>query len=76
MIFAERFERRQAMGATEDPELVKQTLDFITNQAKDQDIMYFFRGLSNNFKTRRVLAQFFKEEYDTVSVERRSGARV
>lgn len=62
------------MGATEDPELVKKTLDFITNQAKDQDIIYFFRGLGSNFKTRRVLAQFFREEYDTVSMERRARA--
>ncbi|KAF9466381.1 leucyl aminopeptidase [Collybia nuda] len=61
-----RISAMQAMGATEDPELVKQTLDFITHQARDQDIIYFFRGLSNNFKTRRILVQFFKDEYDTL----------
>lgn len=64
------------MGATEDPELVKQTLDFITHQAKDQDLMYFFGGLSANFKTRKVLAQFFKDEYDTVSMKLRDEARI
>jgi aminopeptidase 2 len=56
------------MGVTEDLELVKQTLHFITHKARDQDIVYFFRGLGSNPKTRRALAQFFKDEYDTVSV--------
>lgn len=55
------------MGATEDPELLKQTLDFITHKSKDQDLIYFFFGLTSNFKTRRLLAQYFKDEYDNVS---------
>lgn len=55
------------MGATEDPELLKQTLDFITHKSRDQDLIYFFFGLTSNFKTRRLLAQFFKDEYDKVS---------
>ncbi|TFK42895.1 peptidase family M1-domain-containing protein [Crucibulum laeve] len=56
----------QAMGATEDPQLIQETFKFITTKSKDQDIMYFFRGLSNNFKARRLLAKFFRDEYDVL----------
>ncbi|KAF9463935.1 leucyl aminopeptidase [Collybia nuda] len=53
-----------AMCATEDPELLKQTLDFIIHKSRDQDLIYFFLGLSSNLKTRRLLFQFFKDNYD------------
>jgi len=56
------------MGSTEDPELLKETFQFILDRAKDQDVMYFFRELGANFKSRRLLAQFFKEQYDVVSI--------
>ncbi|PPQ65107.1 hypothetical protein CVT24_003068 [Panaeolus cyanescens] len=52
-----------AMGATEDPELAKETLDFVTSKSKDQDIFYFFAGLGNNFKTRRLLTKYFEDQY-------------
>ncbi|KAF8633724.1 hypothetical protein AX17_004382 [Amanita inopinata Kibby_2008] len=55
-----------AMGATEDPKLIKETFDFIMMKSRDQDMMYFFRGLETNFKTRRALAQFFKDEYNAL----------
>ncbi|KAF8626069.1 hypothetical protein AX15_005101, partial [Amanita polypyramis BW_CC] len=54
------------MGATEDPELIKKTFDFIMNKSRDQDTVYFFRGLEVNFKSRRALAQFFKDQYDAL----------
>lgn len=57
---------RQAMGSVEDPELIKETFKFISTKARDQDVVYFFRGLSGNPKARRLLAQYFKEEYDTL----------
>lgn len=55
------------MCASQDPELHKETLDFILTKARDQDCMYFFAGLKSNFKTRRLLVTFFREHYDRVS---------
>ncbi|KAF5386636.1 hypothetical protein D9615_001831 [Tricholomella constricta] len=63
-----RIAAMQAMGATEDPELLKETCKFISTKARDQDVVYFFRGLGINTKARRQLAQYFKEEYDTLSM--------
>lgn len=34
--------------------------------ARDQDFMTFFSGISGNLMTRRVLASFFKENYDAL----------
>ena len=56
------------MGATEDPELAQETFQVIMNRARDQDVVYFFRGLSANPKTRRLLVQFFKQEYGRVNI--------
>ena len=56
------------MGATEDPELIHKTFQFVINEARDQDVVDFFRGLSANPKTRRLLVQFFKQEYDRVNI--------
>jgi len=53
-----------AMGATQDPELVKETFQHILKKSRDQDIVYSFRGLESNYTTRRMLASFFKENYD------------
>lgn len=57
------------MGATEDPELMQETFQFILSKARDQDVIYFFRGLSVNSKARRPLVHFFKDEYDNVNIE-------
>ena len=54
------------MGASEDPELIERTFKFFMSKSRDQDAMSFFRGLESNFKARRALARFFKDEYDTV----------
>ena len=55
------------MGATEDPELLQKTFDFISHKSRDQDVLYFFLGLGKNFKARRPLAGYFKDRYDVVS---------
>ncbi|KAK2460553.1 hypothetical protein APHAL10511_007023 [Amanita phalloides] len=55
-----------AMGATEDPALIQKTFEFVMTKSRDQDILYFFRGLATNFKTRRALAVFFKDEYNAL----------
>jgi aminopeptidase 2 len=54
------------MGSAEDPALLKETLQFILDKAKYQDVMYFFRDLSTNPKSRRLLVQFFMDQYDVV----------
>jgi hypothetical protein len=59
---------RVAMGATHDPGLLKETLEFIKTKSRDQDIIYYFRGLSLNNKMRHGLTEYFKREYEIVSV--------
>lgn len=55
------------MGATHDPELLQETFNFIKNKSRDQDIIYYFRGLSVNTKMRRALVAYFKDQYENVS---------
>ncbi|KAF8061516.1 leucyl aminopeptidase [Lyophyllum atratum] len=62
----ERIAAILAMGSTQDPELLNETFKFISTKARDQDVMYFFRGLSANRKARRPLVQYLKDEYDTL----------
>ncbi|KAG6832427.1 hypothetical protein H0H87_001587 [Tephrocybe sp. NHM501043] len=54
----------EALGATEDSELLKETFKFISAKSRDQDVVYFFRGLSSNPKARRQFVQYFKDQYD------------
>ena len=54
------------MGATQDMELAKATLEFIGTKARDQDVMYFFTGLGSNFKMRRSLTEYFQQNYETI----------
>jgi aminopeptidase 2 len=56
------------MGATHDPALLNETFQFIKTKSRDQDIIYYFRGLSVNTKMRRSLLGYFKDEYENVSV--------
>jgi aminopeptidase 2 len=56
------------MGSVEDPELLKETFQFILDKAKDQDMLYFFRDLSTNSKSRRQLTQFFMDQYNVVGI--------
>ena len=55
-----------AMGATQDLELAKQTVEFVDGKARDQDVMYFFSSLGANIKTRRLLTEYFQKNYDAV----------
>ncbi|KDR73433.1 hypothetical protein GALMADRAFT_72186 [Galerina marginata CBS 339.88] len=55
-----------AMGATQDEALLKETLTFMSTQARDQDVFYFFRSLTSNHKPRRLLTKYLLDEYDTV----------
>lgn len=55
------------MGASKDPELLQETFNFLSNKARDQDLLYFFRGISINFRGRRLLTKYFEDNYDVVS---------
>ncbi|KII88967.1 hypothetical protein PLICRDRAFT_109758 [Plicaturopsis crispa FD-325 SS-3] len=55
-----------AMGASEDLEFAKETLDYMVTKARDQDVTSFFVALAINFKTRRLLVKFFMENYDSL----------
>ncbi|KAI0064927.1 hypothetical protein BV25DRAFT_1914077 [Artomyces pyxidatus] len=39
----------RALGATPDPELLEKTFDTILTRSRNQDVMYFFDGLNQNF---------------------------
>ncbi|TFY80729.1 hypothetical protein EWM64_g3287 [Hericium alpestre] len=56
----------RALGATQDPALIQQTLDFTMTKARDQDVIYFFSGLASNFKARRTALDFFEKKYDAL----------
>lgn len=56
-----------AMSASEDPELLQETFDFLSNKTRDQDLIYFFSGISRNFRGRRLLTKYFQDNYDVVS---------
>jgi len=53
-----------AMTASEDKELIDETLAFILTDVQIQDIMYFFAGAAANRHARRRLTSFFEENYD------------
>ncbi|KAG8887646.1 Aminopeptidase 2 mitochondrial [Tulasnella sp. 332] len=53
-----------AMTASEDSELIDETLAFILTDVQIQDTMYFFAGSASNRLARRKLNAFFKENYD------------
>jgi len=53
-----------ALAATTDLSLIDETLNYMLTRARDQDIFYYFSGLSANHKSRRLLAKFFQDNYD------------
>lgn len=55
-----------ALGHAQDPELIKETFEYLLSSARDQDFTYWLRGLSTNAKSRRLVAQFFKDEYKVI----------
>ncbi|KAF8969809.1 leucyl aminopeptidase [Flammula alnicola] len=64
---SEKMAAIRGMGATQDPALLEETTKFITNKARDQDVIYFFGFMGANFKARRLLTKYLQEEYDVVS---------
>ncbi|KAJ7046577.1 leucyl aminopeptidase [Mycena alexandri] len=58
--------RLYAMGSTQDPALLEKTFDYILTKSRDQDIVYFFRGLQTNNLAKKKLAVFFKDNYTTL----------
>ncbi|KAJ2930053.1 hypothetical protein H1R20_g7024, partial [Candolleomyces eurysporus] len=56
-----------AFGNAQDSALIKRTFDAISTKARDQDIMYYFAGLAANFKTRKLLFEYFQEHYAELS---------
>ncbi|TFK75168.1 leucyl aminopeptidase [Pluteus cervinus] len=53
-----------ALGATRDPGLLQATFETLLNNSRDQDVTYFFRGFSNNYKVQRTVLNFYEENYD------------
>ena len=57
---------RAALGASPNRKLIDETFEYIMTKARDQDVIYYYGGLGNNSKARRLAAEFFKENYDAV----------
>ncbi|EUC67135.1 leucyl aminopeptidase [Rhizoctonia solani AG-3 Rhs1AP] len=53
-----------AMTFAQDDALIEKTLKYMDTSVKDQDIMYYFAGLSGNRASRRRIAEYFKESYE------------
>ncbi|KAJ7441762.1 leucyl aminopeptidase [Mycena galericulata] len=71
---AQEISAMQALCAAEDVELVKETFRFVLSDVRDQDIMYFISGLSQNIKTRRFAANFFMDNFDEMHERFKDGA--
>jgi hypothetical protein len=59
----------RALGATPDPKVAVETLDYAMKNARDQDFSAYFGTIGGNIKTRRVAGDYFKEHYDSVCLE-------
>lgn len=57
---------RAALGANPDRRLIDETFEYIMTKARDQDVIYYYGGLGNNPKARKLVAEFFKDNYDAV----------
>ncbi|CAJ0759686.1 17349_t:CDS:2, partial [Entrophospora sp. SA101] len=54
-----------SLGSVVQPELIQRSLDFaISDEVKEQDIIYSFSGLQANRKSRRALWEFVKKNWD------------
>jgi hypothetical protein len=56
----------RALGHTQDVGIANETLDYMWKEARDQDFIYFFSGLSTNIKTKRLLRSYLFENYEKV----------
>ncbi|ESK92997.1 leucyl aminopeptidase [Moniliophthora roreri MCA 2997] len=52
-----------ALASTQDEALIKETFQITKSGTRDQDVVYFFRGFVGNKKARRMVPEFFKENY-------------
>lgn len=53
-----------ALGTTLDPALIQKTLDFaISNEVRNQDIIYVYGSVGANHKARKLLWQFTKAHW-------------
>ncbi|KAJ6489207.1 peptidase family M1-domain-containing protein [Mycena vitilis] len=64
---ADKPEAIHAIGCTQDLSLVDKVFSYILIKARDQDVPTFFLGLESNPISRPLLAQFFKDNYETFS---------
>ncbi|KAF7328714.1 Aminopeptidase 1 [Mycena venus] len=55
------------IGCTEDLGLMKELLSYILTKARDQDVVGFCLGLEANPLARRILVEFFQDNYDHFS---------
>ncbi|KIO32559.1 hypothetical protein M407DRAFT_4505 [Tulasnella calospora MUT 4182] len=55
-----------AMTASEDTEIIEETLKFLLTDVRIRDTTEFFSGAASNRDSRRRIGEFFKENYDTV----------
>ncbi|KAH7916009.1 hypothetical protein BJ138DRAFT_763827 [Hygrophoropsis aurantiaca] len=55
-----------AMSASRDAACIEDTFAYMLSSVRNQDLIYFFKGLQMNHLTRRSSCQFFKENYDEI----------
>ncbi|KAI0050503.1 leucyl aminopeptidase [Auriscalpium vulgare] len=53
----------RALGHAADRTLIERTFDVVLNKSRNQDVVYFFNGLTANESARRTLATFFEDNY-------------
>ncbi|KAL7281141.1 hypothetical protein ACG7TL_004449 [Trametes sanguinea] len=53
-----------AMGATRNMQLAEATFKYATTEARDQNVVYFFRAMQRNRRTRRWFASRVLENFD------------
>jgi aminopeptidase 2 len=51
-----------------DPALQERTFNLIQSSVRNQDLIYFFRGLATNTKAIIPLREFFESNYNSVSI--------
>ncbi|TRM61760.1 peptidase family M1-domain-containing protein [Schizophyllum amplum] len=56
----------QAMCSSRDPKLLEEATQYALNDSRDQDVMYYFRGLQGNPAARRMFFNTLKAKYDVI----------
>lgn len=51
------------MTSTKKAELIHESWEFLMNESRDQDLVYFFSGLAGNCEAKRIFSSLFKENY-------------